>query len=320
MNKKKTIITLVLLMIIGAALNFFFTNMVMSGISHKDSFNFLIKLSAGFPGLFFNIEIIALIFFIYRWYLRPTQTKRMLFVYGIEEAIFGLLGIASTIFTCLVFYKSFVKPYPVPLFHIAMLIWHFLVMALGILSAFKIGPSLKKKDEIKYKLNAKGVFLTIGLSLVYYFALNRLGALMFAPMYISLWSLHKTFTFYVALLFPIAFIFNAFLYIFKVYEKNKKRAKVGMIVSIIFTALTVIDFTAIILIGVNDTAYISAISPAVPIERLMTLPIDIVLHLACCLLLGGISIYKGAKYFLAFSDKPKAHKETKVKAKAKTAK
>ncbi len=298
MNKKKTWITLTILVVLGSFFNFYFTNMVMSGISNKDSSNFLIKLIAGFPGLFFNIIVIAAIFFIYRWYLNPKQTKKYLFVYGIEEAIFGLLGLSFTILSGVLTYGSFIKPYPFAGFHILMTIFFVAVIAIGVLAAFFIRKRVEGKEVITQKLTVKRGFLTAGLSLIYYFALNRFGAFLYSPIYIQWRTFDQTFVFYLSLLIPLGVIIHAFLYVFKVYDKSKKSSLVGMCISCLAVVLSIALNITTIAIGTKNPAFISAISPAMPIERLMTLPIDILLIFLSSLLLSGIATYKSIRHYL----------------------
>lgn len=298
MNKKKTWITLTVLVILGAFFNFYFTNMLMSGISHKDSTNFLTKLIAGFPGLFFNIIVIAAIFFVYRWYLNPKQTKKYLFVYGIEEAIFGLFGLIFTILSGVVTYGSFVKPYPFGGFHILMTIFFVAVITLGILATFFVRKRIEGKEVITQKLTVKRGFLTAGLSLMYYFALNRFGAFLYSPIYIQWRTFNQTFVFYLSLLIPLGVIIHAFLYVFKVYDKSKKTSLVGMCISCLAVVLSITLNATTIALGTKNPTFISAISPAMPIERLMTLPIDIVLIFLGSLLLSGIATYKSIRHYL----------------------
>jgi len=295
LTKKKTVISLIILVVLGSFINFFFTNMLMSGISNKDSPYFLLKLSAGFPGLFFNCSVIAAILFVLRLYLHPTHEKKMLLVYGIVISSFGVLGLASTIFSGVALYGSFVKPYPFPGFHIVMTLWYLIQIGGGILAIIVLRPKVVEDDVILHKLGFKRVMLSIGEVLIIYFAMNRFGAFLWSPTYIQLRNLGDTLPFYLSLLLPIGILVHDFLYIMNKY-KTKIGASIGIAISSGLVLLSIVFFVQIILRGQEDPSFISSISPAVPIERLMTFPIDILLSLLVVSFLGIFTFTNSIKF------------------------
>ena len=160
-----------------------------------------------------------------------------------------------------------------------MLVLHILVIACAAIILFKIVLKMPEDTE-KYKVTVKHVFHTIGLYLLIALAFNRFGAFLLFPVYAQFSTLYKTFVYYLFLLIPMALLVLKVLGIF-----GKKNLLIPVIV---VAALNVILFAVTAIMGMNDSAFISAVSAAAPLERLGSMPMEILIHFVVYL---GVSIY-----------------------------
>ena len=49
---------------------------------------------------------------------------------------------------------------------------------------------------------------------------------------------------------------------------------------IVLFAINLVLFVAVAIIGMNDTTFVSSLSPAMPLERLAAKPVEIIIHFA----------------------------------------
>ena len=160
-----------------------------------------------------------------------------------------------------------------------MMIIHVLVIVGAALTLFKV--VLKMPDDAeKYKVTVKHVFHTIGLFLLIALAFNRFGAFLLMPVYVQWSTLYMTFVYYLFLLIPMALLALKVLGILG--NKNL------LIPTIVVAALNVVLFGITAAIGINDSAFVSAVSAAAPLERLGSMPMEILIHFVSYL---GVSIY-----------------------------
>ena len=144
------------------------------------------------------------------------------------------------------------------------------------------------EDQEKFKVTAKHVFYTIGIYLLIALTFNRFGAFLFMPIYVQWSTLYKTFIYYLFLLVPLALLI---IKTCKILEIGNKHFVPALVVAIINICL----FTAIVIIGKGDTTFISAVSAAAPLERLGSMPMEILIHFVAYL---GVSIYYLVKEIL----------------------
>ena len=136
------------------------------------------------------------------------------------------------------------------------------------------------EDTEKFKVNVKHVFHTLGLYLLIALAFNRFGAFLLMPVYVQWSSFYMTFVYFLFLLIPMALLVIKVLGILDY--------KPLLIPVIVVAALNIVLFAVTALIGVNDSAFVSAVSAAAPLERLGSMPMEILIHFATNL---GVSIY-----------------------------
>lgn len=286
-TKRRTVIALVILIILGAITAFYGTNLAMGTASQKDLpfYKFFITFFPSLTFLLVSFDMVLFIFFFIRLYLHPTHEQRMLLVYGIVLASFSTLGIVFNTLSGVLVYGDFLEPHPFIGFHIFMYIYHILMLALAFLMIFFFKKHVINDDIIIHKTTLGYVLLTILWSLIFFIALNRLGGFLLSPAYIQWSTLTLTYPAYVALLLPAIILINDLIYIFNGY---KKTPSAGIVVSSFVIFLSIVCFAQIITRGQSDPLFIQLVSPINPIGRLLTFPYDTVLQLVVA---GGLSIY-----------------------------
>lgn len=294
-TKRRTIIALVILAILGGLTAFYGTNLVLNSVLQKD-LPFLTFFITFFPSVTFllvSLDIVLFIFFFIRLYLHPTHEQRMLQVYGIILGSFSLLGIVLNTLSGVIVYGSFLEPRPFAGFHIIMYIYHILMLALALLMIFYFRKKVINDDIIIHKTNLPYVLSTIIWSLVFFIALNRLGGFILSPVYIQWSTLALTYPAYVALLLPTIILVNDLIYIFNGY---KKAPAAGIVVSSFVIFLSIVCFAQIIVRGQSDPLFIQLVSPINPIGRLLTFPYDTVLQLVVAFGLGIYTLFNSIKF------------------------
>ena len=251
-----------------AASNLFFTDVPYFGPHIMDTAIF-----SSFTALFFGAYFVIGAMYIVRSYLKPNIRKRMSKTYLKTTMILAGLGLIFAILSGVITYKgNLLAPYPFPGFLILMLVGHALVLG-GAIFAFLKPVKALPEDTEQFKVGAKHVFFTMGWFLFTALAFNRFGAFLTMPLYVELRNFHLTFLFYLFLLVPMAILVKK---VFDVYELKLNR----FIYVIVVFAINLVLFLAVAIIGMNDTTFVSSLSPAMPLERLAAKPVEIIIHFA----------------------------------------
>ena len=285
MNKKVAGIVLICLVIVGSLLTFYNLNLLISDMANMMMASVTVDLISSFPGFIFALDAMLASIYVLRYVYRPQYKKRMTLTYLIILGVFSLLGVITTILSGVLVYPSLLAPYPFAGYMIICLVAHAILLLLsvgGYYNAYKF----MKEDEEKRKMKVHYVIYTIILSILVCFSYYRLGAVLLAPLYIQWRTLYLSWSFYLALFLPIGVLVHTALYSFGVYTKNTKG---GIIHAGVMLGLSVALSLTYILIGMNNTQLISAISPVLPLERLASLPIDTIVFV---LLMVGFSVYE----------------------------
>ena len=273
MSKKFSLIALAIIAVLGslvafAASNLFFTDVPYFGPNIMDT-----ALFASFTVLLFGAYFVMGPMYIVRSYLKPNIRKKMTRTYLITTAVLALFGLIFAILAGVVNYKgNFLAPYPFPGFIIIMMVVHFLVLG-GAIALLVITLTRMPADTEQFKVGAKHVFFTMGWFLFTALAFNRFGAFLTMPMYVELRNFHLTFLFYLFLLVPMAILVKK---VFDVYEVKFNK----FVYVIALFAVNLVLFVAVAIIGMNDTTFVSSLSPAMPLERLAAKPVEIIIHFA----------------------------------------
>ena len=273
MSKKFSLIALAIIAVIGslmtfAACNLFFTDVPYFG---PDIMNTAIFVS--FTAMILGAYFVMGAMYIVRSYLKPNIRRRMTSTYLKTTIVLAALGFIFAILAGVVNYGgNFAAQYPFPGFIILAMIAHLLVLGGAIFGLVWYVKRLPDDTE-QFKVGAKHVFFTMGWFLFVALAFNRFGAFLTMPMYVELRNFHLTFLFYLFLLIPMAILAKK---VFDVYELKLNRFVYVLIVFII----NIVLFATVAIIGMNDTTFVSSLSPVMPLERLAAKPVEILIHFA----------------------------------------
>ena len=272
--KKKYLylICLAVLVVVGSLFTALASNMLMDDLFNKGvSFancTLFVSLPAVSVALFFVLGILYII----RAQRHPDCKRSIFKLYLIIEMAFALIGVVGAILGGTVIYGTFTGAHPFKGYLIIFMILNILILlagAGGLYCVFKHFP----KDEGKIKINFVYVLKTIGWVLFIGMVMNRFGMLLGLPTYVYTRNLYYTFPTYIYLLLPLYLGVVIVLYNFEIVDRKKAfiMGIVGLGANVLFFAYTVVK-------GLTSTAYISSISQIYPIDRMASLPIEILLH------------------------------------------
>ena len=277
MSKKFVMISLAVIAIIASPLTFYASNLFFGDVSNFGSGSPTIF--ATFPSMLFGAMLIAATLYIVRLYKRPENKKALSKLYLIIAAALAFLGIVFAVLGGVVNYRGNFVKYPFPGYLIIFLVLHVLVLACSCFAFFKFVKPMPE-DQEKFKGGVKHVLHTIGLYLLIALAFNRFGAFLLFPVYVQWSSFYMTFVYYLFMLIPMALLVIKVLGILDF--------KPLFIPTVVVAALAVVLFAVTAIIGVNDSAFISAVSAAAPLERLGSMPMEILIHFCAYV---GVSVY-----------------------------
>ena len=273
MSKKFSLIALAIIAVLGSlmafvASNLFFTDVPYFGPHIMDTAIFL-----SFTALLFGAYFVMGAMYIVRSYLKPNIRKKMSKTYLKTTMVLAGLGFVFAILAAVINYNgNFLASAPFPGFIILMMVMHLLVLGGSIFALLKPVKALPEDTE-QFKVGAKHVFFTMGWFLFTALAFNRFGAFLTMPIYVELRNFYQTVFFYLFLLVPMAILVKK---VFDVFELKLNR----FIYVIILFAINLVLFIVVAIIGLNDTTFVSSLSPAMPLERLAAKPVEIIIHFA----------------------------------------
>ena len=277
MSKKFVMISLAVIAVFGSLLTFYASNLFFGDVSNFGSGSPTIF--ATFPAMLLGAMLIASTLYIVRLYKRPENKKALSRLYLIIAAALAFLGVVFAVLGGVVNYRGNFVSYPFPGYLIIFLVLHVLVLAASVVAFFKFVKPMPE-DASKFKGGVKHVFHTLGLYLLIALAFNRFGAFLLMPVYVQWSSFYMTFVYYLFLLIPMALLVIKVLGILDY--------KPLFIPTVVVAALAVVLFAITAIIGVNDSAFISAVSAAAPLERLGSMPMEILIHFCAY---AGVSAY-----------------------------
>jgi len=273
MKKETAIKLLAALAVLGSITTFYATNMLLSDVSNMFYMSITRDCITTLPCFFIALDFILASIYVMRFYAKIRFKRSQTILYSWILFAFSLIGIISTLYSGLVIYGSMVAPYPFKNALNIFLIFH-IVMLGHSFQTRKIGKKMTEGLE-RRKFKITYVLFTVMICGIVFFAYNRFGAFLLSPLYIQWSSFYLTFPFYLSLLLPIALLVQALFYTFKLVEK---RPNLGIISTVTIFVLNIVLGFAVMYTGYHNPQFISAISPAVAIERLLTSPIDTVAH------------------------------------------
>ena len=272
MERNKSLITLGVIAFVGSIIGFVGTNFFMQDVLNKSA-NMFSTLLTSLPILMFGSLLVSAFLYVMRLNKRPKTFKRLTKHYLVVGLVLSGVGLLTAFLAGILTYGSFFKPYPfygyliIMIVLFAVLIW----AAIFFLNKIKNRP----EDEETYKVTAPHVFSTIGWFLFIALVFNRTGAFFAMPFYVQWRTLYITFPFYMYLLCPLFLGIVKVLIDFKIFTKGSR-----LILPMVAGSVQIILFLVVVFIGTNNSAMVSAVSPAMPLERLASAPLEIIIHFA----------------------------------------
>lgn len=292
MKKKTALILVTLTVLVGSVVTFYATNMLLSDVSNMFYGVHDAYIVSSIPAFMLAVDFVAFLVFVMRYYRYPAYRKSMGNLYSIYLGVNSLVGIAFCILTGVI-YGSFTMPYPFWAYDVIMMIVHAGLLALAVVLNVK-NRKMQLADQTKKKIQPHYVIYSAVLGAMTYFAFNKFGALILSPLYVYMRSLYLTWPFYLSLLCPIALVVHVLVYFFDGY---KGKEKVGIaVVSTVF-ALSLGLGVSVLIIGSAHTQFISAVSPALPLERLATMPINSIFQLVAMVLFSGYYLWYAVRAY-----------------------
>lgn len=287
MSRRFIIIALIVATILGSLFTVQASNMFFSDIINIAATG---NLFATFAAMSVAICCVLVIFYLLRNYKNPGCKKRITRLYSIIAIVVCLIGTVSTIVSATTVYHTFVGNHPFAGFHIFHLILNLLLIGAGVYGLIK---SFKmEQDENRVKVGPRYVFKTIGWFLFTCLLLNRLGTFLGMPTYVYLRNLGQTFPFYLNLLVPTFLGVLEALYILGLLKGKRL-----FVLTMVALGVNVVFFAYIAIMGMNDSAFVSSLSQAMPLERAASKPVELPIHfLAACGVVAGLLVqYKKQK-------------------------
>ena len=273
MSKKFSLIALAIIAVLGSLVTIYACNLFFTDVPYFGPDIMNTAIFASLTALLFGAYFVMAAMYIARIHLRPKTIKRMSSTYLKTTIVLAGFGLVFAILAGVVNYGgNFLSKYPFPGFVIIAIVTHLLILAAALFVFIKFVRPLPE-DEEKFKVSAKHVFFSMGWFLFVALAFNRFGAFLTMPCYVELRNFYLTFVFYLFLLVPMAILVKKVLDVFEIKFNS-------FLYVIILFAINLVLFVAIAIIGMNDTTFVSSLSPAMPLERLAAKPVEIIIHIA----------------------------------------
>ena len=281
LTKKRLLIPLISIVAIGGSLLAALSiNMLMGDVANYALGFSKMTIFVTLVALCFTLEAVAMFFYLLRLVQRPKTIRRLSATYLIIIASLALLCFISAILAGTINYHSFTRPYPFPGYLIIALILSALLIAGCILCLIFVIKKLPK-DEERFKVTPLYVIKTILWFHFILLAFNRFGMLLGSPTFIQWRTFYMTWPFYLFLAIP------AYLAVIKVLDLlGFMKTFPKMILSLSGLVANTILFAVIILLGLRDTSFIAGVSQCMPLERLMSGPIELFIHFTAYLIMG----------------------------------
>lgn len=271
-NKKYVLISLGILAVLGALFTALASNMLFDDLFNKGVAFANMTLVVSLPAVSVATMFVLGVLYLIRTHKHPDCVKRISRLYLIIAIVFGVIGLVGSILGGALIYGTFTGSHPFPGYLIIFMILNILIIGaagVGLFFCLKKMP----EDEGKVKINFLYVLKTIGWVLFIGMVFNRFGMFLGMPAYVYLRNLHHTIPTYIYLLLPLYLGVVEVLYIFGILKRKQ-----AFIMGIVGLGLDVLFFAYTVIQGLNSTAYISSISQIYPIDRMASLPIEILIH------------------------------------------
>lgn len=294
MSKKTASILLIIVTVVGSLFTYYGSNFLFSDVANmvpglKDA-----NIITTFPMFMIACEFMLGAIYLARYIRRPQYVKAMTKKYLIIFASFSFVGFVTSILSGAMIYHSFTKSSPFFAYPLFMMIGHAALLGVAIYFYIYVSKNMKE-DETKKPFSVLYILYNIVNSLMIYFTFERFGALLISPFWIQWRTLFLTWPFILSIAVPMSMIVQTFLYHYDFY---KKKPLVGLIYAIVNFVLGIGLNVAARVIGYYDSRAISAISPAMAIERLDCSTIITKLTFGIMIVAGAITITNAVLFYM----------------------
>lgn len=294
MSKKLALIVLAVVVVIGSLFTYYGSNFLFSDVANmvpgiKDA-----NIITTFPMFMVACEFMLGAIYLVRYIRRSQYVKSMTKKYLIIFMCFSFVGFVTSILSGTMIYHSFVKSAPFIAYPLVMAIVHAILIGVAIYFYIYVSKNMKE-DETKRKFSIVYVLYNIANSLFVYFVMERFGAFLMFPFWIQWRTIYLTWPFIISLIVPVAMVIQTLLYSFDSY---KKKPLFGLVFAIANFVIGLATNIAARTIGYYDSRAISAISPAMAIERLDCSTIITKITFAIIIIVGGITIAHAAVHYI----------------------
>lgn len=277
------IIATIVYILLTSFVSFLTCNLIYSDISNFVSGSRLTMI-ATIPHLMFTLLLISLGFFFMR-YRKLDEKYRSHFkkTYLLMFTIYSFIGFITSLLSGAIVYKNFLAPYPYSGAIIVCLVIHLIIFTFT-LSAYIKNKLRSNINDEKYAYKTGYVFKTIFFALFAFISFVRLGCFMTFLFYTDFRHIAYVLTFYFSCLIPVALLIYICL-----NEIYKYSYFTNTVTYTIFLFIGIICMSIVVSEATTNPLLISLISPAMPLERLMTFPVEAILLYGIAILLP---IYK----------------------------
>jgi len=271
MKKKYLLFILIGLLVVGSLFGVLASNMLFDDLFNKSIPFGSMTLVVSLPSVSTTVLFILGILYVLRTYRHPDSKKRISRTYLIIAAAFSLIGVVTSILSGATVYHTFVGTHPFAGYLIIFLILNLATLGCSCYLFLKVRKW--PEDEGRVQINFVYVLKTIGWVLFIGMIFNKFGLFLGSPIYIYWRSFYQTFPAYLHLLVPVALGVVLALYDLEYLAKKQVR-----LASYILLGVNVVLFIYTVIMGLNDTAFVSNISQLMPISRMAALPLEIIIH------------------------------------------
>ncbi len=273
MSRKKTAAVLAVLSVPASMICFYATNLILSDVANMFYMSVTKDVISSLPIFSAAVESVIIFICIFHCGLYISERQRILKLNAAVTAFISVIGIITSVLTGKMIYGSFTAPYPFSGSTIISLVFHFIILIASVFTFNKCRYT--ENSSLTFGMRLKRGLQHIVMAVFIYYAFDRFGAVLWMPAYAQISTLHKTFFFYISLLLPLCLMIHHFRYRMNLY-RNKDIA--GIAFSVIYLAADMFLCAAVFTGGVNDTQFVSAVSPVMGIERLLGMPVISITH------------------------------------------
>jgi len=194
-------------------------------------------------------------------------------------------------------YGTLLSDAPFKGYSLLCLFFNLLLIVICVSSLFYMKKKINFDKEKRVNSSRFG-WITLFLSIYLYHAMNRCGALMLSPLYVSWNNLNETFVFYVMLAMPTIFLQIYIADIIGLFTDHPIARLIDVIITIL---LNLGSFISVIAVGYGNSSFISSISTALPIERLITLPFELFIQFGLTIVLSTCILIFSIKCFIQYN-------------------